>query len=206
MNGKLIQSRRVKRVNSVNRIVSIELTWENEAGERSVESYRLIRGSVVWPHEILPGIVLLGGQKIGSEEIIILEERLFKSVSEGIEIFDSLWSYSPSRYYSAEDPENEGFVNFLRRNERLRGKIPFVPALHPEAVEFGTQLIRNFLENGRLVIPSGGILMTQIQEGRQDTSVEELYAIRALRYLLTGINEYPWEEEVIEIDLERCLA
>jgi hypothetical protein len=206
MEGKPIQSRRIRKPNSVNSIESIQLTWQTESGEREVESYKLIRGSVVWPHESLPGIVLLGGQRLGSDQLIISEERPFQSISEAVEVFNELWSYSPSRYYSEESQENEGFINFLRKTKGLQGKIPFVPALHPDAVDFGNHLIGNFLDSGRLVIPSNGILMTQIQEGRQDTSIEEVYGITALRYLLAGINERPWEEELIEIDLEQCFA
>jgi len=149
---------------------------------------------------------LLGGQKLDSDQLTILEERLFQNISESIQILDELWNYSPSRYYSDENPESEGFIDFLRKVKRLQGKIPLVPAVHSDAVVFGNQLIGNFLESGRLVIPSGGTLMTQIQEGRQDTSVEELFGITALRYLLAGINERSWEEEIIEVNFDQCLV
>jgi hypothetical protein len=205
MKGKIIEAKRIKRPNSVSSIESTQLTWE-EAGERITESYKLIRGSVVWPHESFPGVVLLGGQPSDSEKVIILEEKLFDDMASAIEVFGELAAYSPSLYYYREDVESEGFVSFLRRAEKLRGKIPLVPAHHPDAADYGIQLVGTFLEDDRLIVPPNSILATQLQEGRHDTPVEEVYALTALRYLLAGINEYPWEKEITEMDIHQCFS
>jgi hypothetical protein len=183
-------------------IQSTELTFE----DGRVETYSLIRGSIVWPYETYPGVILLGAQKLDSAKVEILEERLFNEMSGAVEIFQELWSYMPSCYYYREDPEGEAFVSFLRRNLELTGKLPLVAAPHTKAVEYGIQLIGKFLEEDRLEIPAESTLATQLKETRHDTPTEEVSAITALRYLLAGIKEVPWEKEIEDFNLKRCLA
>ena len=112
----------------------------------------------------------------------------------------------PSCYYYREDPEGEAFVSFLRRSSELTGKLPLVAAPHTKALEYGVQLIGKLLEEDRLEIPPASTLATQLRESRWDTSAEEMYAVSALRYLLAGINEMPWEKEIEDFNLESCLA
>jgi hypothetical protein len=199
---KIIQSRRNKRPNSASGIESTELIFE----DGSTEIFRLIRGSIIWPHETFPGVVLLGAQRLDSDKVEILEERLFRDMSGAVEIFQALWSYMPSCYYYSEDPEGEAFVSFLRRSSELIGKLPLVAAPHTKAVEYGIQLIGKFLEEDRLEIPAGSTLATQLKEARHDTPTEEMFAITALRYLLAGIKEMPWEREIEDFNLESCFA
>ena len=199
---KLVSAYRNKRPGSVGGIQSTELTYE----DGKVEAYSLIRGSIVWPFETFPGVILLGAQKLDSDKVEILEERLFSDMAGAFEIFQELWSYMPSCYYYREDTEGEAFVSFLRRSPELNGKLPLVAAPHPKAVEYGVQLIGKFLEEDRLEIPAGSTLATQLKEARHDTPTEEVFAIRALRYLLAGIKEMPWEKEIEDFNLESCLA
>ena len=197
---KIIQARRNKRPNSVSGIGSTELTFE----DGRVETYSLIRGSIVWPHETFPGVILLGAQRLDSDKVEILKEGLFSDMSGAVEIFQELWSYMPSCYYYREDPEGEAFVSFLRRSSELIGKLPIVAAPHTKAVEYGVQLIGKLLGEDRLEIPPGSTLATQLRESRWDTSAEEMYAVSALRYLLGGIEVYPYEQELEEFNLESC--
>jgi hypothetical protein len=183
-------------------IQSTELTFE----DGRVEIYGLIRGSIVWPHETFPGVVLLGAQRLDSDKVEILEERLFSDMSGALESLKELWGFMPSCYYYREDPEGEAFVSFLRRSPELTGKLPLVAAPHTKAVEYGIQLIGTFLDAGRLVVPQGSVIVTQLKEGRLDTAQEELYSILALRHLLIGIETYPYEQEIEEFDLSGCLA
>jgi hypothetical protein len=170
-----------------------------------VETYSLIRGSIVWPFETFPGVILLGGQKLGSDRVEILKERLFSDMSGAVEVLQKLWSYMPSCYYYAESPESEGFLSFLRRKSELIGKTPLVAAPHPKALGFGNHLVGKFLDEGRLLVPQGSVIATQLKEGRLDTAQEELYSVTALRHLLTGIEAYPYEQELQDFDLSRCL-
>ena len=199
---KIIQARRNKRPNSVSGIESTELTFE----DGKVETYGLIRGSIVWPHETFPGVILLGAQRLDSDKVEILKEGLFSDISGAVEIFQELWSFLPSCYYYAEGPESEGFLSFLRRSSELTGKLPLVAAPHTKALEYGNQLIGTFLDAGRLVVPQGSVIAMQLKEGRLDTAQEELYSVIALRHLLIGIETYPYEQEIEEFNLESCLA
>ena len=199
---RVVSALRNKRPGSVGGIQSTVLTYE----DGSVETYGLIRGSIVWPYETFPGVVLLGAQKLDSDKVEILEERLFRDMSGAVEIFQELWSYLPSCYYYREDTEGEAFVSFLRRSSELNGKLPLVVAPHPKALEYGIQLIGKFLEGNRLEIPAESTLATQLKEARHDTPTEEVFAITALRYLLAGIKEMPWEKELEDFNLESCLA
>ena len=199
---RVVSALRNKRPNSASGIESTELTFE----DGSTEIFRLIRGSIVWPFETFPGVMLLGAQKLGSDKVEILEERLFSDMAGALESFKELWSYMPSCYYYREDPEGEAFVSFLLRSPELNGKLPLVAAPHTKAVEYGVQLIGKFLEEDRLEIPAGSTLATQLRESRWDTSAEEMYAVSALRYLLGGIEAYPYEQELEEFDLSQCLA
>jgi hypothetical protein len=183
-------------------IKSTELTYENG----KVEAYSLIRGSIVWPYETYPGVILLGAQKLGSDILDILREELFNDISSAVEIFRELWSYQPSVYYYPDGPESEGFLSFLRRSSELTGKLPLIPAAHIKAVEYGNQLIGTFLDAGRLTVPPRSVLATQLKEGRLDTAQEELYSVIALRHLIIGIEAYPYEEEIEDFDLSRCLV
>lgn len=199
---KVVNALRNKRLGSVGGIESTEISYE----DGRVETYSLIRGSVVWPYETFPGVILLGAQKLGSDKVEILEEKLFSDMSGALESFKELWGYMPSCYYFAEGPESEGFLSFLRRSPELTGKLPLVPAPHTKALEYGIQLIGKFLEEDRLEILPGSTLATQLRESRWDTSAEEMYTLSALRYLLGGIEVYPYEQELEEFDLGRCLA
>ena len=199
---RVVSALRNKRPGSVGGIQTTELTFE----DNSTEIFRLIRGSVCWPYETFPGVILLGTQKLDSDKVEILEERRFSDMSGALESFKELWSYMPSCYYFAEGPESEGFLSFLRRNPELTGKLPLVAAPHPKALEYGIQLIGKFLEEDRLEIPPGSILATQLRESRWDTSSEEMYTVSALRHLLSGIEAYPYEQELEEFDLGKCLA
>jgi hypothetical protein len=199
---KVVNALRNKRPGSVGGIQSTELTFE----DGRVETYSLIRGSIVWPHETYPGVILLGAQKLDSDKVEILEEMLFSDMSGAVEVLQELWSYMPSCYYYREDPEGEAFVSFLLRSPELTGKLPLVAAPHPKALEYGVQLIGKFLEENRSEIPAGSTLATQLKEARQDTPTEEVFAITALRYLLAGIKEVPWEKEIEDFNLESCLA
>ena len=83
---KIINARRNKRPGSVGSIESTELTYE----DGMVEVYSLIRGSIVWPFETFPGVILLGAQKLDSDKVEILEERLFSGMPSVLESFKEL--------------------------------------------------------------------------------------------------------------------
>lgn len=180
------------------------LRWKDESGKIVDERYRLIRGAVAWPREGLPGVVLMAGQEFGSDKVIIFEDIGVVNLSEAIDAFEKLWIYLPDCYYFHDILENAGFINHLRRNERLRGKLPFSPAVNPEGIDFGNNLIRALFGADMLAVPPDAILAKQLSEARQDT--EELSGIAALRFLLTGIDARSWPFEIHDLDFSRLCA
>jgi hypothetical protein len=199
---RVVSALRNRKPGSVSGIQSTEISYENG----KVETYSLIRGSIVWPFETFPGVTLLGAQKLDSDKVEILEERLFRDMSGAVGIFQELWSYLPSCYYYREDAEGEAFISFLRKSPELTGKLPLASAPHTKALEYGVQLIGKFLKDDCLEIPAESILATQLRESRWDTSAEEIYTVNALRYLLGGIEAYPHEQELQDFSMENCLV
>ncbi len=200
---KLIEAQRPGPKNSRQPTI---ISWENEYGETKDIQYSIIRGAVAWPRESYPGIVLMAGREFESKKVVIFEEAEFNDLHKAADAFDRFWSYRPHLYYLIDIPENQGFRNYFWGQERLAGKLPFFPAPYPEAEGFGNNLIREFLSNGMLAVRRSGILVTQLQEARQDINPVELYGVRALRYLVSGINDRPDAFEVTDLNFNECAA
>ncbi len=199
---KIVSAFRNKQLGSVAGIELTKISYE----DGKVETYGLIRGAIVFPHQDYPGVVLLALKLLGSEVVDIVEEKLFTDIAGAIAVLDELSAYLPSLYYFDENAQSEGFISYLRRAPELQGKIPLVPASHADAVDYGLRLIQDFLAAERLKLPTDGVLASQLQAGRHESPVEEVYGITALRYLLSGIKEMPWEKELEDFSLESCLA
>jgi hypothetical protein len=199
---EVINSIRHRRPGSVSSIDRTELVFS----DGSTKECKLIRGAIVFPHQDYPGITLLAVKPLESEVVEVIEERLFTDIAGAKEVLEGLSAYAPSLYYFHEDKESEGYISYLRRASELQGKIPLVPAYHADAVDYGLNLIQDFLVAERLKLPTDGILISQLQTGRHESPVEEVFAITALRYLLAGIKEISWEKELEDFNLERCLA
>jgi len=199
---KIVRAFRNKQLGSVAGIKSTEISYE----DGTTKTYKLIRGAIVFPHQDYPGIVLVAVKLLESEAVDVLEEKLFRDIAGAIAVLDEFSAYLPSLYYYEENSESEGFISYLRRASELQGKIPLVPAYHADAVDYGLRLIQDFLTAGRLKLPTDGILASQLQTSRHESPVEEVYAITALRYLLAGIREMPWEKELEDFNLENCFA
>ena len=199
---EVIRAFRNKQLGSVAGIKSTELVF----ADGTTKEFSLIRGTIVFPHQDYPGITLLALKPLGSEVVEVIEEKLFTDIAGAIEVLDELSAYLPSLYYYNENAESEGFISYLKRAPELQDKIPLVPAYHADAVDYGLRLIQDFLTAERLKLPTDGILASQLQTGRHESPVEEVYAITALRYLLAGIKEMPWEKELEDFSLESCFA
>ena len=180
------------------------LSWEDESGRRGADEYLFTAGSVAWPHEMLPGIILMAGKEQKSERVLVFVEREFRSFSEAVEIFDSFWNqYLPAYYYCLADSDREikksrGFIMHLRMDERMREKLPFAFAPNADNIDYGHQLIKDYLNKTQLMVPAAGILAAQLQ-GNFTSTDDSLYAVEALRYLLAGILVCPFKVEKKEI-------
>lgn len=174
------------------------LSWEDDSGCKGTDEYLFTSGAVVWPHEMLPGIILIAGRNQKSEKVLVFEEREFRFLSEAVNIFDGLWNqYLPIYYFCLADSvgelkKNRGFFLHLRRDENIREKVPFAWAPYADNPDYGNQLIKDLLSKNQLMVPAGGILAVQLQ-GNFTGLTENLYGIEALRYLLAGILVCPFQ-------------
>lgn len=176
-------------------------------GEKEVQyKYSFVRGSVVWPHEDTPGIILVAGKEVDENNVVIFEEAEFSGLSKAAVLFERLYGYLPGVYYFHDVPENQGFIRHLRKYDSLSGKLPFLAVSNPEGIDFGNNLIREYLQKGQLVVPPDSVLAKQLQEARQDLDPEQYHAVAALRFLLQGVDERKWAFEIFDLDLASCSA
>lgn len=166
------------------------LTWEDDSGKKGFEDYLFTCGAVVWPHGILPGIILMAGQEQSSERVTVFEEKEFRVLIEAVDILDDLWDrYLPIYYFYGDVDESRSFIIDLRKRERMsEEKLPFGLDPYGKNEDFENQMIKDFLSRDSLKVPAGGILAGQLQADWADSKSENesFYGIKALRYLLGG--------------------
>ncbi len=187
----------------------IKATRNDEDGSYDVlmddgtnERFLCFRGSIVWPHETKPGIIILAGEKRirlipKIDKIIICEAREFNTLNEAAVIFNELWDrYMPLGYFY-NYIENNGFTNNLLKIEGIYKKVSLLYLLDPEKpenVDFGISLIKDYLQgDDKLAFQKKGAedLSTQLKNMSWDDDSQQ-YKVTALRYLLTGIHDNPW--------------
>ena len=174
---EIVNAIRYKRPGSVSSIEKTELFL---ATGKTIEC-RLIRGAVCWPEKEYPGCILLGYRQTDSDQLEIVEERIFTDIKQAIGIFEALAAYLPSVYYHRGDKESEAFISFLKRVPGL--SVPFVVAYHPDAEGYGFRLIHDALDKNQLLIPADSpALASQLQNSTYDTPIEELFAVSGLRF------------------------
>jgi hypothetical protein len=197
---------KAKKYGPKNKHEPISITWQHADGQESVLRYSFVRGAVVWPHDDLPGIVLIAGKRTDLDQVCIFEECEFRGLTDAILVFERFWVYLPSVYYYQDIPENNGFVSHVRGHRSLGGKLPFIPTPNPESIDYGNSLIGVYLDKKILIVPPNGVLEKQFQEVQQESDLTQYPAITALRFLLQGIDARPWPFDVMTWDLSSCLA
>jgi len=151
------------------------------------EDFKSIRGSIVFPFQTAPGVILLGGMCRESETIKILVEREFATLGIAASELLALKSrFSVYQFYHQNIPEAEGPAEYLRRKANLIGRL--VPAPHSEDFEYGVMLINEYLESDRLSVPQSGILANQFSANWEDINTDSRpYAVIALSCLLAAL-------------------
>ena len=182
----------------------------------NTELFKFFCGSVAWPHGFQPGIILLAGRKLGRqsppevERTIVYEEIEFGSLPEAGKILKDLDEhYKCGSWCYRKTPENMGFVNYLLFEKNLSDEdLLFHLIMAADDVELGFQLIKEALEKGELVFPKEGHLAAQIQADYESTDLDNMHALRALRYLMISIYENLWypppDDDYPRDDLKRC--
>lgn len=180
----------------------VRLTYKDE----TFEEFEVVRGSICWPHGIIPGLVLIGGLLRETEVVKVLEETPFSTLPEAKKILiDHKAKYSDTLYciYYQNIPESEGFIKYFSERDQYPDP-PFTSAPYSENIDYGIQLVSSCLADKKLKVPREGLLATQLQTGWENVSSEKnLHGVIALACLIAGIQarfEGPFSEDM----LERC--
>jgi len=170
----------------------------NEDG--SCEEYTTIYGGISFPVGGTSGLILIGGLVRDAENVKILVEKEFRSVSECAELIKEVdRKFQPYCMYCQEGPEIEAYAAFVRRKSRFS----ITPTKFTENITFTVPLINDYLDNNKLLVPQGGVLMKELQRDWESHAIEEKPpGVTALACLLSGILFHP--RFFSPIDLDRC--
>lgn len=178
----------IAQVEIIRTIDSYFVTLKYEDG--TSEEFDIVRSSIAWPHEAVPGLFLMGGLPRGTEVVKVLEERPFKSLSEARRlILDRKVKYSKalSWVYYQDIPEGEGFAKTLTgRDEYFDPRLKAAP--YSESIDYLIQVVGSSLDDNEVKVPAEGILATELQVGWENvTSEKHLNGVIALGCLISGI-------------------
>lgn len=164
----------------------VRLSYGNDGGEE----FNLIRGSMSWPRDGIPGLILIGGIIRGGETIKVLEETPYQTLPEARKILDAHVSkYSEALYcvYYQNIPESEGFVKHLKGGNQY-GEPSLHAAPYTESIDYNIQLVNSILTGNNLKVSGNGILAAQLLSGWDNVPNErELHGVIALSCLISGI-------------------
>ncbi|MFC1891862.1 hypothetical protein ACFLZT_05660 [Thermodesulfobacteriota bacterium] len=154
------------------------------------EEFKVIRGSIIWPHESIPGLILIGGLTRETEKIKILEELKYKTLVEAKKVISKhKEKYSKTLYgiYYQDISDSEGPIQFIKCEDPYPDPL-LIAALHSDNINFCFQLAGSYLADNKLKVPQNGLLATQLQKGWENVaSKEDLYGVIALGCLIAGI-------------------
>lgn len=180
----------------------VQITWGG--ADNSQVGYSFVRGAVTWPGDGVPGILIVAGKEADSRCVEIFKEYEVSGLKDCRDAFIDFAKYMPSLYYFEDIPEHQGFLRHLSKHRKLSGKLPLYPVPNPESEDFGNGLIQDYLSKNHLLVPPNGPISKQLQEARPESGPEEHYAVKALRFLLQGIDDRPWPFETIDLNFNNC--
>ena len=128
------------------------------------------------------------------EKVEVFEEREFKTISEAARILLDWWPrYRPECYYAVI-----GDCTFVSDLEDLLKKEKadnIQTTIFEKNIDYGNQVINEYLNNDRLSVPRNGVLHHQFETNWEDLgqSKQLLHGIEALRYLMVSIKSYRWK-------------
>jgi hypothetical protein len=193
---KLIECKKTREQYEENTVPGIKGVWQE--GEKKVsEVWHSVRAGIIYPTGKQPGCLVVGGQTF-EKKIRVLAETTFPVLSRLVEKLPELTkTLLLSRIYHEGTDEAIGFCTRVRaelrnRDDHEKAGIPnFRQAYRAEFPAFGNDLIREYLMEGKLLIPSEGELASQMQGSWQEEE-EDFYAAKALRYLVSGFHFEPF--------------
>ncbi len=179
--------------------IKSEIVWADDCRDRFVsltyvdgtkENFEIIRGSIAWPHEGIPGLILIGGILLGEDRIKVLEEAPFGTLPEARSILDNhsaLYEEALYTVYYQNSTESEGFKKYLTGIDK-NGKAPLKAAPFTESISYSIQLVNSSLTADKVLVPGDGTLAAQLASGRNSVSSEkDLSGVIALSCLISGI-------------------
>lgn len=193
---KLIQCEKKTEKYEERTVPAIKGSWQE--GEKDVsEVWHSVRGGIVFPTGKQPGCLVVAGQTF-EKKIRVLAETTFPVLSRLVEKLPELTkSLFLTRIYHEGTDESRGFCTRVRaefrdRDGQNKAEGPdFCQAYRVEFPAFGSDLIREHLLERGLVIPTETELAGQMQGSWQEEE-EAFYAVKALRYLVSGFHFEPY--------------
>jgi hypothetical protein len=195
---KLIRCKVVKELGDENAVIqTTRANWQDEDGNEITEQYSSVRGGIVYPYSTSPGYLVVAGQMKDTEVIRVLAGSSFDLLSGLVENLPHLARdlCLTDVYY---DGSTEGMAFRLRLSDALSEmsrtggiRIPnFYPVYQAASPNYGNDLIRQLLKEGKLLIPAEGELARQMSSNWSEAREEEkLYAVKAFRYLICGFHD-----------------
>lgn len=152
------------------------------------EDFKTIRGSIVWPHEETPGMILIGGLKYDDERIKVLEESEFRNLAEAAEILTRCKEryFNLYCFYYPDIPESEAAIKYINK----RNGCLFILSPYSENIDFGIRLIAAYIDDNKLIVPKKGYLATQLKMNWDVGSGKRLYAVICLACFLCGMENF----------------
>ena len=154
------------------------------------EDFKRVRGSVAFPFEGMPGIILIGGEKKDTGLIKVLVEREFQNTFDLPVILGDLEKrYGPFCVFYGKNPETEENAKHLKKRFK---SVHIGPGLQgSESYNFEIQLVNHLFERNKLIVPKNGILATELETGWESflASEQKLRGILALFWLVIGIEK-----------------
>jgi hypothetical protein len=154
-----------------------------------------VRAAVTPPRSDRPGYYLILGMRFeknesGKHPLIFLgehEDELQSSLFK--RFYNDAARLAVERVYV--DQGNPGFFSGLWLNFRDLREVRVSPALHPEDVDYGLSLIREWLQDDALDVPKYNPTILRQQLGSLTTETLELgTVIDPLRYLVSGFTHH----------------
>jgi len=176
-------------------------------GEVQKIKYAAIRGGVSWPNEDAPGYFCILGEEftendygkegtkrkihlLSENEVDVISlDRFFSKLTDATKLFlcESL--------YADIDAENEGYVlAFQKFDESNKVVGSFYPAPYSELFFLGVSIIKDWLNDGTLKVPTGSIIHEQLKGmtaiDLRESSQTKFHAVNGLRHAVTALYKH----------------
>ncbi len=166
--------------------------------------YLDIRAGLAWPYRSAPGYFCIFGQK-GQKKEFKKHPLVFMAEAESADLRALLQRLGDecSRLlcgdvYADFEEARQSYRSAVSRawDDRKALKVGVNQAPHARLFQYGTDIIREWVQDKALEIPSGTVLSRQLgnlpKPETWENPEEKFYAGNALRYVVGSAKDYPW--------------